>query len=71
MLTPRRAHAAVYHTPLRVMRGNASRWLSERYACTVNRWEALPVLLLACSCASGVVVEMSLYAQGVGLLDLT
>jgi hypothetical protein len=67
MLTPRRAHAAVYHTPhLYVLGGVNGRYLSEceRYVCADNRWEALPPLPKACSRASGVVVESSLYALG-------
>jgi hypothetical protein len=68
MLTPRRAHAAVYHTPhLYILGGwNDSRCLSEceRYACAENRWEALPSLPRACYGANGVVVESSLYALG-------
>jgi hypothetical protein len=68
MLTPRREHAAVYHSPhLYVIGGyNGSRCLSEceRYVCAENRWEALPPLPRACSSTSGVVVERSLYALG-------
>jgi hypothetical protein len=67
MLTPRRAHAAVYHTPhLYILGGANDRWLSEceRYVCAENRWQALPPLPTACSFTSGVVVESSLYALG-------
>jgi hypothetical protein len=79
MLTPRRAHAAVYHTPhlyilggsngssiYIVGRSDDSRDMSEceRYVCAENRWEALPPLPRACSRTSGVVVENSLYALG-------
>jgi hypothetical protein len=67
MLTPRRFHAAVYHTPhLYILAGWNGRFLSEceRYVCAENRWEALPPLPRACKCTSGVVVESSLYALG-------
>jgi hypothetical protein len=68
MLTPRRHHAAVYHTPYLYILGGwkDSRVLSEceRYVCEENRWEALPPLPRACSVTSGVVVESSLYALG-------
>jgi hypothetical protein len=67
MLSRRRNHAAVYHTPhLYVLGGQNHRTLSEceRYVCTDNRWEALPPLPEACSHTSGVVVESSLYALG-------
>jgi hypothetical protein len=69
MLTPRRQHAAVYHTPHLYILGGVSgsrNVLSkcERYVCAENRWEALPPLPKACSCTSGVVVENSLYALG-------
>jgi hypothetical protein len=68
MLTNRRHHAAVYHTPhLYILGGwNGSSDLSEceRYVCAENRWEALPPLPIACSDTSGVVVENSLYALG-------
>jgi hypothetical protein len=67
MLTPRREHAVVYHTPhLYVLGGWSDRFLSEceRYVCAENRWEALPPLPRACSGTSGVVVESSLYALG-------
>jgi hypothetical protein len=76
MLTPRRVHAAVYHTPhLYILGGlNGNKHLSEceRYECAENRWEALPPLPRACSQTSGVVVERSLYALGgwYGGLDL-
>jgi hypothetical protein len=68
MLTPRLAHAAVYHTPdLYILGGwSDSRYLSEceRYVCAENRWEALPPLPRACNSASGVVVGSCLYALG-------
>jgi hypothetical protein len=67
MLTPRIAHAAVYHTPhLYILGGRNGRCLSEceRYVCAENRWEALVPLPRACSGTSGVVVENSLYALG-------
>jgi hypothetical protein len=67
MLTPRHAHAAVYHTPhLYILGGSKGRCLSEceRYICVENRWEALPPLPRACYGTSGVVVESSLYALG-------
>jgi hypothetical protein len=67
MLTPRRYHAAVYHTPhLYILGGLSIRNLSEceRHVCAENRWEALPPLPRACHCMSGVVVENSLYALG-------
>jgi hypothetical protein len=68
MLTPRREHAAVYHTPhLYILGGsNGSTDLSEceRFICAENRWEALPSLLKACRYASGVVVESGLYSLG-------
>jgi hypothetical protein len=68
MLTPRSAHAAVYHSPhLYILGGwDKFRCLSEceRYVCAENRWEALPALPSACSHFSGVVVERSLYALG-------
>jgi hypothetical protein len=68
MLTPRRRHAAVYHTPhLYILGGDSSRrCLSEceRYVCAEKRWEALPPLPRACSQTSGVVVEKNLYALG-------
>jgi hypothetical protein len=68
MLTPRQAHAAVYHTQnLYILRGwNDDSFLSEceRYVCAENRWDALPPLPKACSDTSGVVVENSLYALG-------
>jgi hypothetical protein len=74
MLTPRRLHAAVYHTPhLYILGGwSGSKDLSEceRYVCAENRWEALPPLPRASSDTSGVVVEISLYALG-GLMDHT
>jgi hypothetical protein len=66
MLTPRRVHAAVYHTPhLYILGGmNGSLYLSEceRYICAENQWEALPPLPKACCIMSGVVVENSLCA---------
>jgi hypothetical protein len=67
MLTPRLAHAAVYHTPhLYILGGVADSYLSEceRYVCAENRWEALPPLPKACSHLSGVLLESSLYALG-------
>jgi hypothetical protein len=67
MLTPRRQHAAVYHTPhLYILGGYSSKYLSEceRYVCAENRWEALPSLPRACCQTSGVVVERNLYALG-------
>jgi hypothetical protein len=68
MLTPRRGHAAVYHTPhLYILGGERDgRYLSEceRYVCAEIRWEALPPLPTVCSGTSGVVVESSLYALG-------
>jgi hypothetical protein len=68
MLTPRSAHAAVYHTPhLYVLGGvDDNSYLSEceRYVSAENRWEALPPLPRACMNSSGVVVENSLYALG-------
>jgi hypothetical protein len=68
MLTPRRAHAAVYHSQhLYVLGGSRDiRNLREceRYVCAKNRWEALPSLPKACSNMSGVVLESSLYALG-------
>jgi hypothetical protein len=67
MLTPRRRHAAVYHTPhLYILGGENGSYLSEcgRYVCAENRWEALPPLHRACSHTSGVRVENSLYALG-------
>jgi hypothetical protein len=77
MLTPRREHAAVYHTPhLYILGGQdceGSLSKCERYVVGENRWEALPSLPQACYEASGVVVEMSLYALGgysVEYLDL-
>jgi hypothetical protein len=72
MLTPRRVHAAVYHTPhLYILGGwNDRRYLSEceRYVCAEKRWEVLPPLPRACTYTSGVVVESSLYALG-GMMD--
>jgi hypothetical protein len=67
MLTPRRLHAAVYHTPhLYILGGWSDSYLSEceRYVCAENRWEALPPLPRACTYTSGVVLENSLYALG-------
>jgi hypothetical protein len=68
MLTPRKGHAAVYHTPhLYILGGFDNRgYLSEceRYVCAENRWEALPPLPRACMSTSGVVVENSLFALG-------
>jgi hypothetical protein len=77
MLTPRRAHACVYHAQfLYVIGGAADEYLQEceRYVCAENRWEALPPLPRASSRLSGVVLEGSLYALGgsyeKGALDL-
>jgi hypothetical protein len=68
MLTPRRGHAAVYHTPhlyiLGGWGGNTELSECERYVCAENRWEALAPLRRACSQTSGVVVESCLYALG-------
>jgi hypothetical protein len=67
MLTPRRRHAAVYHTPhLYILGGWNDSYLREceRYVYAENRWEALPPIPKACSGTSGVVVESSLYALG-------
>jgi hypothetical protein len=67
MLTPRRRHAAVYHTPhLYILGGWNDSYLSEceRYVAAEKRWEALPHLPKACSGMSGVVLESSLYALG-------
>jgi hypothetical protein len=67
MLTPRKSHAAVYHTPhLYIIGGHYSSFLSEceRYVCAENRWETMPPLPKACSGTSGVVLESSLYALG-------
>jgi hypothetical protein len=68
MLTPRRAHAAVYHAQyFYVLGGNTgSSYLRkcERFVCAESRWEALPLLPTACISMSGVVVEGSLYALG-------
>jgi hypothetical protein len=68
MLTPRREHAAVYHSQhLYVLGGRSGTRISrkcERYVCAENRWEALPPLPKACCDMSGVVVESSLYALG-------
>jgi hypothetical protein len=67
MLTPRKGHAAVYHTQHLYVLGGCNRsYLSEceRYVCAENRWEALPPLPRACYNTSGVVVESSLYALG-------
>jgi hypothetical protein len=68
MLTPRRAHVAVYHTPhlyiLGGWTGTSALSECERYVCAESRWETLPPLPTACMNASGVVVEGSLYALG-------
>jgi hypothetical protein len=72
MLTPRQAHAAVYHTPhLYILGGSNGSFVGrfslsecERYVCAENRWEALPPLIRACMSTSGVVLESSLYALG-------
>jgi hypothetical protein len=68
MLTRRRGHAAVYHTPQLYILGG---WDGirvqrecEKYVCAKNRWEALPLLPRALTSTSGVVVERSLYALG-------
>jgi hypothetical protein len=59
MLTPRRAHACVYHAQCLYVVGGFSGRNSlkecERYAR--GRWEALPPVPKACFDASGVVVE--------------
>jgi hypothetical protein len=73
MLTHRKSHAAVYHTPhLYILGGWNYRYLSEceRYVCAENRWEALPPLHRTCYSTSGVVVESSLYVLG-GMLKQT
>jgi hypothetical protein len=67
LLTPRRFHAAVYHTQhLYVLGGHNGRCLTEceRYVCAESRWQTLSALPIACMCTSGVVVESSLYALG-------
>jgi hypothetical protein len=68
LLTQRRQHAAVYHSPhLYILGGSeGSGYLSEceRYVCAENRWEALPPLPRACRRTSGIVLENSLYALG-------
>jgi hypothetical protein len=67
MLTPRKLHAAVYHSQhLYVLGGYNGRDSTEceRYVCAENRWEALPVLPRGCCNLSGVVVERSVYALG-------
>jgi hypothetical protein len=67
MLTRRRRHAAVYHTPhLYILGGLNDNYLTEceRYVCAKNRWKALPPLPKACYGTSVVVVESSLYALG-------
>jgi hypothetical protein len=67
MLTPRRLHAAVYHTlHLYILGGVAHRYWRkcERYVVAEHRWEALPSLPRACCELSGVVVESNLYALG-------
>jgi hypothetical protein len=72
MLTPRREHAAVYHSPLLYILGGGNDRSNlrecERYVCSENRWEALPPLPRACSGMSGVVVESCLFALG-GMMD--
>jgi hypothetical protein len=73
MLTPRRIHAAVYHTPhLYILGGLSGSDIlreCERYECEENRWEELPPLPRACYNSTGVVVEGSLYALGGGLME--
>jgi hypothetical protein len=68
MLTPRRAHTAVYHAECLYALGgyNGSSCLSacERYVCAETRWEALPPLPVAGCGMSGVVMERSLYSLG-------
>jgi hypothetical protein len=68
MLTPRRFHTTVYHTPhLYILGGSTgSKDLSEceRFVCAQNRWQALPPLPRACRATTGVVVESSLFALG-------
>jgi hypothetical protein len=68
MLTPRREHAAVYHSQhLYVLGGRSGTRTSrkcERYVCAETCWGALPPLPRACISASGVVLESSLYALG-------
>jgi hypothetical protein len=67
MHTPRREHAAVYHSQyLYVLGGYHNRCLREleRFVIAENRWEVLPPLPRACSHLSGVVLERSLYAVG-------
>jgi hypothetical protein len=68
MLTPRGAHASVYHDHCVYVLGGWSGFSTlrecERYVCAESRWEALPPLPRACSSISGVVVEGSLYALG-------
>jgi hypothetical protein len=65
MLTPRQAHAAVYHTPHLYCLGgldfNGCLSECERYVCAANRWEALPPLPRACQSMSGVVVVSSMH----------
>jgi hypothetical protein len=76
MLTPRKEHTAVYHTPhLYILGGYNIGYVSEceRYVCAASHWEALPPLPRACRSMSGVVVERSLYALGgcdTSMLDL-
>jgi hypothetical protein len=68
MLTPRRVHAAVYHSQhLYILGGSTEgKYLSEceRYVCADNRWETLPPLPRACGVSTGVVLEKSLYLLG-------
>jgi hypothetical protein len=66
MLTPRMAHAAVYHTPHLYILGGlyGINYLCERYVCAENRREPLTPLPKFCQGASGVGVENSLYALG-------
>jgi hypothetical protein len=68
MLTPRMAHAQVYHAPyLYVLGGFGDDCIlseCERYVVAEDRWEALPPLPRECQNTCGVVVENSLYALG-------
>jgi hypothetical protein len=67
MLTPRRAHASVYHAQvLYVLGGYSESRLKEceRYVCAESRWEVVSPMPEGVFCLSGVVVEGSLYALG-------